>query len=224
MSVDPSRWEEVDRYYDDALSISDPELLHALKRSADSGLPEIAVAPNQGRMLSFLAAAMGAKRILEIGTLGGYSTIWLARALPDDGKLVTCELEKKHAEVARQNLIDAGLTDKVTIQTGPAEESLAELVSQNAPSFDLVFIDADKERYTSYFNFALKLTRPGSLIVLDNVVRKGEVANPETTDSRVQGIRAFVEALSLESRVEATAVQTVGAKGYDGFVLARVKA
>ncbi len=223
MSVDTSRWEEVDRYYDAALSISDPELLHALDRSVDAGLPEIAVAPNQGRMLSILAASMGATRILEIGTLGGYSTIWLARALPDDGKLITCELDKKHVEVARQNLIDAGLADKVTIQTGPAKDSLAALASQNTPPFDFVFIDADKESYTTYFEFALKLTRPGSLIVLDNVVRTGEVANPETTDSRVQGVRACVDRLSRETRVEATAIQTVGAKGYDGFILARIR-
>ncbi|TVQ26993.1 MAG: O-methyltransferase [Spirochaetaceae bacterium] len=222
MTDDTSRWEAVDDYYDDALSISDSALRGALARSAEAGLPEIAVTPNQGRLLSLMAKSAGAARILEVGTLGGYSTIWLARALPAGGQLVTCELDPKHAEVARQNLTDAGCADLVTIHVGPAAETLSALVSGNEPAFDFVFIDADKESYLTYFELALKLTRPGGLIVLDNVVRKGEVANPETTDPRVQGVRACVELLSRETRVEATAIQTVGAKGYDGFILARV--
>jgi len=174
-------------------------------------------------MLHVLALAMAARQVLEIGTLGGYSTIWLARALPDEGKLVTLEIEPRHAEVARKNIARAGLSERVELRLGAADETLSRLVAEKRAPFDLVFIDADKPAYAEYFHWALQLTRRGSLIIADNVVRKGEVANEGSRDANVQGIRRFHEAVAREPRVSATVMQTVGSKGYDGFALAVVR-
>jgi predicted O-methyltransferase YrrM len=219
----PALWEAVDRYFDDHLSPPDAMLEAALDASAAAGLPPIGVAPNQGKLLKLMAEMIGARRILEIGTLGGYSTIWLARALPPDGLLVTLEAEPHHAEVARTNLARAGLAGLVEIRVGRAADSLAALAREGAAPFDLVFIDADKPSNPDYLAHALGLTRAGSLIVADNVVRAGAVLDPRG-DASVQGIRRFTERVAAEPRLEATALQTVGAKGYDGLLVARVVA
>jgi predicted O-methyltransferase YrrM len=212
-------WVSVDDYLVALLSPPDEVLTAALVDSDAAGLPAIAVAPNQGKMLELLAKATGARRILEIGTLGGYSTISLARALGASGALLTLELEDKHALVARANIERAGLGDVVTIQVGPAADSLRSLVAHEEESFDFIFIDADKEGYPEYLELSLALAHPGTLIVADNVVRNGEVANPDSTDERVRGVRLFLELAAADPRVSATAVQTVGSKGYDGFAL-----
>jgi predicted O-methyltransferase YrrM len=201
------------------LSPSDEALASALADSEAAGLPPIAVAPNQGKMLELLARAIGAHRILEIGTLGGYSTISLARALPPGGALITLELEDKHARVARANIERAGLGDVVAIRVGPAAESLRSLVVEQVDTFDFIFIDADKEGYPEYLELSLALSHASTLIVADNVVRNGEVTNPDSTDPRVQGVRLFLELVAADPRVSATAIQTVGSKGYDGFAL-----
>jgi predicted O-methyltransferase YrrM len=216
------QWSAVDEYIVKLLVQSDPALDAALAASNQAGLPAINVAPNQGKFLSLLANIQGAKNILEIGTLGGYSTIWLARALPADGRLVTLERDPKHAEVAQQNLARARLSELVSIRVGPALETLPQLAGEGLPPFDFVFIDADKQSIPEYFEWALKLTRVGSVIVVDNVVRKGAVLDAATTDPNVQGVRRFNELLAKTSRVSATTVQTVGSKGYDGFALIRV--
>jgi predicted O-methyltransferase YrrM len=212
-------WSDVDNYLVSLLLSPDRALEETLQTSAAAGLPPIAVAPNQGKMLEMLARIQGARRILEIGTLGGYSTIWLARALPSDGELVTLELEPMHADVARKNIAAAGLDSVVDVQVGPASTSLQALIDQSAAPFDFIFIDADKESYPTYFEQSLQLSRPGTVIVADNVVRDGEVANLDSTDERVKGVRAFLALVSKSDRVDATAVQTVGTKGYDGFAL-----
>ena len=216
-----SVWEKVDEYFDDRLGASDESLNAALAASAAAGLPAINVTPAQGKLLHLLALACGASRILEIGTLGGYSTIWLARALPVDGRLVTLEIDPAHAAVATKNLDHAGVADRVRILVAPAATSLAKL--PRAEAFDFVFIDADKVSSTAYVQAALELSHSGTLIVVDNVVRKGEVANEKSDDVNVQAIRRLAEYLATERRVSATAVQTVGSKGYDGFILARVR-
>jgi predicted O-methyltransferase YrrM len=216
------QWSQVDEYIVKLLVPSDEALDAALAASTEAGLPAINVAPNQGKFLSLLARIQGAKNILEIGTLGGYSTIWLARALPADGRLVTLEREPKHAEVARRNLAQARLGELVSIRIGPALETLPKLASEGLPPFDFVFIDADKQSIPEYFEWALKLTRVGSVIVIDNVVRKGAVIDAATTDPNVQGVRRLNELLAKTPRVSATTVQTVGSKGYDGFALIRV--
>lgn len=216
------QWTTVDRYIEQMFVLSDQVLDAALKASADAGLPGIQVSPAQGKMLQILTQAMGAQRILEIGTLGGYSTIWLARGLPAGGKLITLELNTKHAEIARANIARAGLADVVELRLGPALETLQQLVAEKQGPFDFVFIDADKPGYADYFAQVLKLTRRGSVIIADNVVRKGAVVDPASDDSNVQGIRRFNEAVRRESRVSATAIQTVGSKGYDGFFVALV--
>jgi predicted O-methyltransferase YrrM len=177
------------------------------------------VPSNQGKLLHLIAKASGARKILEIGTLGGYSTIWLARALPKDGKLITLELEPRHAEVARANFVRAGLEHVIELRLGPALKSLSELAAENRGPFDFIFIDADKPTYTEYFGWALKLSRAGTVIIADNVVRKGAVADPGSSDVNVQGIRRFLEAVKAEPRVSATAIQTVGSKGHDGFAM-----
>lgn len=217
-------WEEVDDYYAKAFGASDPVIAKVLAASKKAGLPDIQVSPLQGRLLMLLAASMGARRILEVGTLGGYSTIWMARALPQDGLLITLEYEKLHAEVASRNIAMAGLAEKVQVRQGAGADSMAALVKEKAAPFDFVFIDADKSGYPQYLEWALKLTRPGSLIVADNMVRGGKVADAKSRDESVQGVRKFNALVAKTSRLEATAVQTVGTKGYDGFVLARVKA
>jgi predicted O-methyltransferase YrrM len=212
-------WSSVDRYMQSALLKPDPVLEDALKANAAAGLPAIDVAPNQGKLLYLIAQLLGARSILEVGTLGGYSTIWLARALPAGGTLVTLEVDPKHAEVARANVARAGLTQVVDVRVGRALDTLAALAGQ---MFDLVFIDADKPNNPAYLAWALRLTRPGSAIVVDNVVREGAILDATSDDPRVQGTRNLFEAIAREPRLEATAIQTVGGKGHDGFVLARV--
>jgi predicted O-methyltransferase YrrM len=215
-------WEAVDSYLSDLLGTNDAALKDALEASAKAGLPEIQVSANQGKLLHLLARMQGARRILELGTLGGYSTIWLARALPADGRLITLEYEAKHAEVARANFVRAGVHDLVDLRVGAALETLPQLEKEGCGPFDLIFIDADKENYAGYFQWALRLARRGTVIIADNVVRKGAVIEPDSTDPRVQGVRRFLDLVAAEPRVSATAIQTVGSKGYDGFAIALV--
>jgi len=222
--VPQDQWTAVDRYLVSALLPPDPALDEALRANAAAGLPAIDVAPNQGKMLHLIAQMQGARAILEIGTLGGYSTIWLARALPRDGRLVTLEAEAKHAEVARANVARAGLASVVEIRVGRALETLPRLAEEGRGPFDLVFIDADKQNNAEYVAWALRLTRPGSVIVVDNVVRAGRVIDAGSDDPQIQGTRRLFDALAREPRLSATAIQTVGSKGHDGFVLARVVA
>jgi predicted O-methyltransferase YrrM len=214
----------VDRYLASTLLGDDPALEAALAASDEADLPPIAVSPLQGRLLGLLARAVGARRVLEVGTLGGYSAICLARGLTEGGLLVTAELEPHHAEVARANLARAGLADRVEVRVGPANETLRALAREGAEPFDLVFIDADKSGYPEYFELALGLVRVGSVIVADNVVRDGEVADADSADEAVRGVRRFLERVGREPRVEATAIQTVGVKGYDGFAVVVVVA
>ncbi len=218
------QWTAFDNYIARLFLPSDPALNAALKASAASGLPSIQVSPAQGKMLHLLARANGARRILEIGTLGGYSTIWLARALPLGGSLITLEASPKHAEVARANIARAGLEDVVELRLGRAQETLPKLLDEKQGPFDLIFIDADKPGYAGYLDWCLKLARPGTLIIADNVVRKGKVAEVSGGDADVKGIRTFNKRLAAEKRVSATIIQTVGSKGYDGFALAVVLA
>lgn len=218
------QWTAVDRYITELLVQADPVLDAALEASEAAGLPAIGVAPNQGKLLMLLAKLQGARRILEIGTLGGYSTIWLGRALPADGRLVTLEASPEYAEVARGNLARAGLAGVAEVRVGPALETLPRLAEEGLAPFDLVFIDADKPSTPEYFQWALRLARRGTLIVVDNVVRDGAVADAASEDASVQGIRRFNELAAAEPRVSATAIQTVGSKGYDGFALALVTA
>ncbi len=220
----PEQWTAVDRYITDLLVLSDVALDAALKASADAGLPPIHVSPNQGKLLHLLAQAQGARNILEIGTLGGYSTIWLARALPAGGRLITLEFDPKHAQVARANIARAGLAGVVELRVGRALETLPQLAAERRGPFDFIFIDADKGNYPGYFTWALKLSRRGTLIIADNVVRNGAVIDAASDDPMVQGVRRFHELLAAERRVSATAIQTVGSKGYDGFTLAVVTA
>ena len=215
------QWTAVDRYITDQLVPSDAALDAALASSVANGLPAINVAPNQGKLLHVLARSIGARRILEVGTLGGYSTIWLARALAPGGKVVTLEYEPKHAEVARANIERAGLAHAVDIRVGKAIDTLPKIAAEGGDPFDLVFIDADKSGNADYFAWAMKLTRVGSLIIVDNVVRNGAVIDANG-DANVQGARRLCEAMAAEPRVSATAVQTVGSKGYDGFAIAVV--
>jgi predicted O-methyltransferase YrrM len=214
-----TRWDEVDRYISDTLVRPDAALSAALEASDAAGLPAISVSPAHGKLLWLLARTLQAKRILEIGTLGGYSTIWLARGLAPGGRLITLEVLDKHAAVARENLARAGLGAVVEVRVGPALETLPRLEGP----FDLVFIDADKQNNAEYFRWALKLSRRGSLIVVDNVVRDGAVVDARSRDAAVQGVRQLYELMSTEPRVAATAVQTVGVKGYDGFAVALVQ-
>jgi len=211
-------WDKVDRYLEETLVRPDEALAAALEASDKAGLPAISVSPAHGKLLWLLARLVNAKRILEIGTLGGYSTIWLARALPPDGRLVTLEAVDKHARVASANIAKAGLEKKVEIRIGPALDTLPSLQGP----FDFSFIDADKQNNAEYFAWALKLSRPGSLIVVDNVVREGRVIDARSRDASVQGVRRLNELIAAEKRVTATAVQTVGVKGYDGFAVALV--
>jgi predicted O-methyltransferase YrrM len=215
-------WTAVDDYYTARLLDTDPVLDAALRDSDEAGLPAIAVSPALGALLNMWAATMGARRILEVGTLGGYSTIWLARALPADGSLITCELQPKHAEVAGANLARAGLEQRVEIRVGPALATLAALAEEQPEPFDMVFIDADKPNNAGYFEWALKLSRPGTLIIVDNVARRGEILDADSTDPNVLGVHRLAELVAAERRVSATALQTVGSKGHDGFLAARV--
>jgi predicted O-methyltransferase YrrM len=212
-------WGAVDDYWGGLLLSPDPVLDAALQANSAAGLPAIDVSPPQGKLLNLLARSIGARRILEIGTLGGYSTIWLARAVAPDGALVTCEIDPHHAEVARSNLARAGMDGVVDVRVGPALDTLATL---RGP-FDLVFVDADKSANTEYFDEAVRLSRPGGVIIVDNVVRGGAVLDADSTDRSVVGTRRFAEAISADHRVDATAIQTVGGKSYDGFVYAVVR-
>jgi predicted O-methyltransferase YrrM len=214
------QWTAVDKYLCELVIPPDPALDACLAASAAAGLPAINVAPNQGKLLHLLAKIRGAKKILEIGTLGGYSTIWMARALPSDGRLTTLEFEPKHAAVAVANIATAGLSNRVDVRVGPAIRILPTLVGEGP--FDFVFIDADKVSTADYFQWALRLTRVGSIIIVDNVVRDGAIIDACSTDEGVQGVRRFNDLLIKEPRVSATAIQTVGSKGYDGFTLALV--
>lgn len=214
-------WQAVDDYIAGKLLGDDDALAAALAHNAAEGLPPIDVSPAQGKMLFLLAQIAGARRILEIGTLGGYSTIWLARALPEDGALVTLELEPHHATVARANLALAGMSDKVDIRVGRAKDSLAAMTGESP--FDFVFIDADKQSNAHYVEEAIRLGRSGTTIIVDNVVREGGVLEADSDDERIVGTRALFDMLSADARLDATAVQTVGAKAWDGFVLARVR-
>lgn len=215
-------WTQVDNYWGNLLAPADETLEAALKASDEAGLPPIGVSPLQGKFLAVLMRITAAQRVLEIGTLGGYSTLWMARALPAGGRIVTLEFDPHHAEVAQANLRRAGVADRVDLRIGPASASLPKLVGTADAPFDLIFIDADKESYTEYLDWSLKLSRPGTVIVADNVVRDGKVVDPECDDPRVQGIRRFAARLAAEPRLCATALQTVGAKGHDGMTVAIV--
>jgi predicted O-methyltransferase YrrM len=217
-------WTAVDQYITDMLVPPDPALEAALEASAAAGLPAINVAPNQGKLLQLLARLTGARAILEIGTLGGYSTIWLARALPPGGRLITLEADPQHAEVARANIARASIAASVEVRLGKAIETLPAIAAEGHGPFDLVFIDADKPSNPDYFAWALRLTRPGSLIIVDNVVRDGAVADASSADPSVLGVRRLNELVAAEPRVSATAIQTVGSKGYDGLALILVNA
>ncbi|HKA23523.1 MAG TPA: O-methyltransferase [Candidatus Eisenbacteria bacterium] len=216
------QWSAVDHYLNETLVAEDDALAAAVKDSERAGLPSIQVAPNQGKLLHLLARTMGARQVLEIGTLGGYSTIWLARALPEGGRVITLEAEPKHAEVARANFARAGLSNVIELRLGRALDTLPKIEAERLGPFDLFFIDADKPSIPEYFDWALRLSRPGSLILVDNVVRKGAVADPSSNDPNVQGVRRFNERVAREPRVSATTIQTVGTKGYDGIAFALV--
>lgn len=219
-----ARWADTDRWLEAALLSGDPALEAALADARAAGLPAIDVSPTQGKLLHLLARAIGARRILEVGTLGGYSTIWLARALPEGGRLVSLELSERHAGVARSNLERAGLDGVAEVRVGPAAATLAGLVAASEAPFDMVFVDADKRSNPEYLRRALELTRPGSMIVVDNVVRHGAVADPSQDDDDLRGTRDALSLLGSEPRLVATALQTVGSKGWDGLAVALVVA
>ena len=221
--MDQATWTAVDEYLTEKLIGIDASLEAALLANAEAQLPAFDVAPNQGKLLNLLVRMCSAKRVLEIGTLGGYSTIWLARAVPEDGVVVTLESESKHAEVAARNLKQANLERKVDIRLGPALNTLEQLASEGGPPFDFIFIDADKPNNPSYLEWSLKLSRPGTVIVGDNVIRDGAIVDPNNGDARVRGVRKFFDDIAGDRRLTATAVQTVGSKGYDGFALALVE-
>ena len=216
-------WDKVDEYFIEHLSLSDDVLDAALNDSTAAGLPAINVTPAQGKFLAFVAQMCRARRILEIGTLGGYSTIWMARALPADGTLITLEIDPKAAAVAERNLERAGVAKVARVMTGRAAESLSRLIADKVKPFDFVFIDADKQNSTVYFEATLALSHPGTVIIVDNVVREGAIIDEFSTDTNVLGMRQLTEWLASEPRVSATAIQTVGSKGYDGFIMALVK-
>lgn len=216
------QWTDVDHYFSERLLPSDAILESALEASATAGLPAISVSPNQGKLLQILAQIAGARSILEIGTLGGYSTIWLARGLRAGGHLISLEVDPRHAEVARLNVSRAGLQGAVEVRIGNALETMPQLSAERRGPFDFIFIDADKQNIPTYFEWALKLSRPGTLIVVDNVVRSGAVVDADSSDPSVQGVRRFIELLRAESGASGTAIQTVGIKGYDGFAIVLV--
>jgi predicted O-methyltransferase YrrM len=216
------QWTEVDQYFSERLLPSDPIMELALETSVAAGLPAISVSPNQGKFLQILAQIVGARSILEIGTLGGYSTIWLARGLRAGGQVISLEVDPRHAEVARANISRAGLQDIVEVRVGNALETLPQLAAERRRPFDLIFIDADKQNIPTYFEWALKLSRPGTLIVVDNVVRSGAVVDADSSDPSVQGVRRFIEMLRGESAASGTVIQTVGIKGYDGCAIVLV--
>jgi predicted O-methyltransferase YrrM len=211
-------WTKVDEYYAGVVA-EDDALKAALAESEKAGLPPIAVTANQGKLLMLIAQMIGAKKILEVGTLGGYSTIWLARGLAPGGKLVTLEYEQKHADVANGNFVRAGVANQIEVRVGDATKTMPQLIAENAGPFDLIFLDANKDGYPIYYEHSLKLSRKGTIIFADNVVRDGAVADPTTTDEAVRGVQRLREIVAKDKRVSATAIQTVGSKGYDGFAL-----
>jgi predicted O-methyltransferase YrrM len=228
--MDQDLWSAIDTYISEQLLPEDPALEAAIATSDEAGLPPIAITPNQGKLLELIAHIHKARSILELGTLGGYSTIWLARALPESGRLVTLERDPGYAELAQTNIANAGLTEVVDVRVGPALDTLPVLHEEGAGPFDLIFIDADKQNYPGYLEWSLELSRVGTLIIGDNVVRAGAILDPEADDPGfgdggvAAGVRRFYEILAAESRVTATAIQTVGAKGHDGFAVALVTA
>lgn len=222
MTDDP-RWAEVDAWASSLLIPTDEALTAAIRRSAEAGLPDIQVTASLGRLLELLVRIRGAKRVLEIGTLGGFSTIFLARGVAPDGEMVTLELEPAHASVARANLADAGVSDRVEIIVGDAHASLAAMAEDSVPAFDFVFLDAEKSGYPAYLDALHGLLRPGSVVVADNVVRRGAVVDPEWTDVHAAGVRSFVEAVGSHPGLSASVIQTVGSKGYDGLLIAVVE-
>lgn len=215
-------WQQVDRYFTDALIAPDDGFNKALDANRNAELPAIDVTPLQGKFLELLVRLTDARRVLEVGTLGGYSTLWIARAIQPDGLVVTLELEPRHAEIAKKNFAAAGLADRVDLRVGAAAETLAALVEQRVAPFDFIFIDADKASYPEYLQWSLKLSRPGTLIVADNVVRDGKVIDPDHPDPNIQGVRRFTEMVAGETRLCSTVLQTVGSKGYDGFAISIV--
>ena len=217
------RWTEVDRYLEDLLVRPDGTLQAALDACLAAGLPAISVSASQGKLLHLLVRMHGARSVLEIGTLGGYSTLWMARGLPADGRIVTLEIDPRHAAVAQANFARVGLESRIELRLGPALETLPKLKNEGHGPFDLVFVDADKPSNPDYFTWALKLTRPGSVIIVDNVIRSGAVVDANSTDENVRGVRRLNELVAAEPRVSATTIQTVGSKGYDGFLLALVE-
>lgn len=220
--MNPAPWDRVDDYLAGELLDRDPALATTLEASREAGLPDIAVSATQGKLLNLLARIQGARNILEIGTLGGYSTLWLAKALPPGGRIVTLEADPRHAEVARANIARAGYGNQVQVRLGAALDTLPELATEGAGPFDFVFIDADKRSNPEYFDWALRLARRGSVIVVDNVVREGKVLDAASEDASVQGVRRLLDRMGRETRVAATALQTVGHKGWDGFAIAYV--
>jgi len=223
-SMSEQTWSAVDDYLGDLLLRSDPVLDATVARADAAGLPSIQVSATQGKQLMLLARAVGARRVLEVGTLGGYSAIWLARALPADGHLDTCEIDPVHAETARASIAEAGFADRVTVHLGPAAETMARLTAESVEAYDLAFIDADKPGNADYVRGTLALSHPGTLIVVDNVVRNGGIVDPTNEEASVVGTRRLFDYLAAEPRLDATAIQTVGHKGYDGFALALVNA
>lgn len=212
-----ARWSEVDAYVAGMFVPDEAMFSHALTSSEAAGLPAIQVSPTQGRWLELLARSLRAQRVLEVGTLGGYSTLWLARGVGDSGRVVTLELDAKHARVARENFARAGLSARIELREGPASESMAALAAEGGAPFDLIFVDADKPSLPEYFTLSLALSRPGTVIVVDNVVREGEVTRADSADASVQGVRRMNERVAREPRVSATVIQTVGSKKWDGF-------
>ena len=221
-SSDSEKWTEVDNFFSDALLAPDPVLESALESSRAAGLPAISVSPNQGKLLEILARMLGARSILEIGTLGAYSTIFLARGMRAGGRLITLESDPAHAAVARANIARAGLESMVELRLGSASDTLPQISAERREPFDLIFIDADKKNIPAYFEWALRLSRPGSIIVVDNVVRDGRVIDSKSDDPDIQGVRRFLEMVGANATVSGTAIQTVGVKGYDGFAIVRV--
>ena len=222
IAVNP-RWDECDTFAEELFIGQDEVLTETLNRCREQGLPDIAVSPVQGKFLQVIAQSIGAKRILEVGTLGGYSTIWLARALPSDGKVVTLEIDSHHAKVARENFERANLTDRIELREGSASDIMRTLIDEDCEPFDLIFIDADKKSCPEYFQLSLELTHPRSLIITDNAVSRGRILDPDNRDEKIEGLRHFLKMMANEPRVDATVMQTVGSKGYDGFAIAVVK-